>query len=202
MVKGTLKMIDFGIAKIIRGDATSTEFDAEQFITSSFRYKAPENVAAPTGRNGCAIKLGRSADVWSLGCILYELVYGRSPFPMDLSRFRAAVTNLQYKIEFPRRPGFHDFDCLVDVMEQCLQRKQTKRPSIEELLCHQYIQQTLSFFVETKISIAENLKQFAQQIQTEYIDSDFESPQGAKLIGRLARDLVCGRRMRIGKGTK
>jgi serine/threonine protein kinase len=118
---------------------------------------------------------------------------------MDISRFRAAMTNVQYKIEFPRRQGFHDFDCLVDVMEQCLQRKPTKRPSIEDLLCHQYIQQPSSFFVETRVSIAENLRQFARQIQREYIDSDFESPQGAKLISRLARDLVCGRTMRIGK---
>jgi serine/threonine protein kinase len=31
MVKGILKLIDFGIAKVIRGDATSTEFDSARF---------------------------------------------------------------------------------------------------------------------------------------------------------------------------
>jgi serine/threonine-protein kinase TTK/MPS1 len=197
MVKGILKLVDFGIAKVIRDDATSTEFDLQHLDPSSFRYKAPEHIFNSMSRQTKPIKIGRSADVWSLGCILFELVYGRSPVAGDFIRFRTVLTGPQFKIEFPRLPGFHDFECLVDVMEQCLQRKPSNRPSIEDLLSHQYIQQPSSFFVESGLSIADNLRQFAKQIQQQYIDSDFESPQGQKVIGQLAHDLVCGIQMRV-----
>jgi serine/threonine-protein kinase TTK/MPS1 len=200
LVKGILKLIDFGIAKIIREDATSTEFTAEQFAATSGRYKAPENLVNATSRVKKSVKLGRSADVWSLGCILYELVYRQSPFPADPARFRSAVLDNRHRIEFPRqgRAGdFHDFDCLLDVMEQCLQRKASRRPSIEELLRHHYVQQPASFFIEQRISITDNLKQLAKQIQTKYLMADFESDAGRVEIARMARDLVCGRPIRL-----
>jgi serine/threonine protein kinase len=66
------------------------------------------------------IKIRRSADVWSLGSILFELIYGRSPVQSDFTKFRTMLTGPQFKIDFPRLPGFHDFECLVNVMEQCL----------------------------------------------------------------------------------
>lgn len=202
MVKGTLKLIDFGIAKVISGDHSCTEFNADSLAMSSFRYKAPENMTSQHGHDGRPVKLGTSADVWSLGIILYELVYGKSPFPTGLHQFRAAVMNKDFKIPFPRRSDFHDFDCLVDVMQQCLQRSRSRRPAIEELLCHQYVQQPSSFFIEDRISIEDNLKQLAKQIQNTYADSDFASDQGRKYISMLARDLVCGKMMIVGNTSE
>jgi serine/threonine-protein kinase len=67
---GMVKVADFGIAHLA-GDGATTLTAPDQIIGST-RYLAPERA-----RGGQA---GKSADVYSLGCVLYELVTGQPPF--------------------------------------------------------------------------------------------------------------------------
>ncbi|TDU88369.1 serine/threonine-protein kinase [Kribbella voronezhensis] len=67
---GTVKVADFGIAHL-PGDGATTLTGTGQIIGST-RYLAPERA-----QGGRAVK---ASDVYSLGCVLYELVTGQPPF--------------------------------------------------------------------------------------------------------------------------
>ncbi|TCC25292.1 serine/threonine-protein kinase [Kribbella speibonae] len=70
---GTVKVADFGIAHL-PGDGTTT-LTATGQIVGSTHYLAPERA-----RGGQA---GKAADVYGLGCVLYQLVTGQPPFTAE-----------------------------------------------------------------------------------------------------------------------
>ncbi|OQU91129.1 hypothetical protein SORBI_3001G122100 [Sorghum bicolor] len=77
LVRGSLKLIDFGIAKAIMNDTTNIQRDAQ---VGTLNYMSPEAfMCNDTDSGGNVIKCGRPSDIWSLGCILYQMVYGVSP---------------------------------------------------------------------------------------------------------------------------
>src|SRR5258705_11052631 len=86
LVKGRLKLIDFGIANAIQTDETVNVHRETQIGTPN--YMSPESLmdsnAKPDSRGRIAnepkhIKLGKPSDEWSLGGSLYQMVYGRAP---------------------------------------------------------------------------------------------------------------------------
>jgi serine/threonine protein kinase len=136
MVGGQLKVIDFGIAKRISNDTTNIYRDASVGTVS---YMAPETV-----KQG-QLKLGRSSDIWSLGIILYQMVYGNPPFAhMDPMQRVLTLSSPDLMITFPAGHCLESHaECtkshLMDVLERCLQRDPRKRPSTDELLAHPFL---------------------------------------------------------------
>jgi serine/threonine-protein kinase TTK/MPS1 len=122
-VKGHLKLIDFGIAKAFSNDTTNIYRESQ---IGTVNYMAPEAIApyaqeSPEGDNitgtgggghsGMSMRLGRASDVWSLGCILYQMVYGRPPFAaLTTIQKLHAIPNPKVDINYPDQGNGHAVD--------------------------------------------------------------------------------------------
>ncbi|KAF2132576.1 kinase-like protein [Dothidotthia symphoricarpi CBS 119687] len=146
LVSGRLKLIDFGIANAIEVDHTVNVHRDAHIGTPN--YMSPESLEDSSGAgaqgllsNGNGVKdmaLGKPSDVWSLGCILYQMVYGRPPFahiPNQMARV-LAIVNRDYAISFPDL-GVGDVRVppgLKTTLRHCLERDARRRPTVAQLL--------------------------------------------------------------------
>ncbi|KAM6324257.1 dual specificity protein kinase TTK [Aegotheles albertisi] len=138
IVDGMLKLIDFGIANQMQPDVTSIIKDSQ---VGTMNYMPPEAIKdmSSYGENGKSrSKISPKSDVWSLGCILYCMTYGRTPFQHITNPINKlhAIVDPSYEIEFP---DIAEKD-LQDVLKRCLIRNPKQRISVSELLIHPYVQ--------------------------------------------------------------
>ncbi|EHY53840.1 Serine/threonine-protein kinase mph1 [Exophiala dermatitidis] len=138
LVKGQLKLIDFGIANAIQDDTVNVHRE-NQIGTPN--YMSPESLVCHTGGTPGApkiLKLGKPSDVWSLGCILYQMTYGQPPFAHIAKQFERimSIPNPKVEIQFPNTGigGAVVPFGLIKTLRRCLTREQSLRPTVKELL--------------------------------------------------------------------
>jgi len=140
----TLKLTDFGIAKLAENEiaAEMSEFERdESTLTNSntllgaIPYMAPEAWSNWRGA-------GQPLDIWSLGCIAYQLVAGKLPFGsgrpaiMAVARLETArKVSLSKPQLFGRSPATATLESNIwEMIMSCLKVDPKERPTALEIL--------------------------------------------------------------------
>ena len=127
--RGYLKIIDYGLAKIIKGQELAMSY------CGTPEYLAPEMVQSQ-GHDF-------TVDWWALGILIYEMMFGQTPF-FNRNRKLLESKIKHGRIVFPDRAQYRiDYtDELVDLVKQLLIRDRTKRLGAEngmkEILSHPF----------------------------------------------------------------
>src|SRR5579859_7828868 len=79
------KIADFGLTST----AASTQLQTTSAARGKCSYRAPELLLGPKSR------YNQKSDLWALGCILYELITGATPFKNDFSVHQYALSGAQ-----------------------------------------------------------------------------------------------------------
>nr|XP_019042256.1 NAK protein kinase [Kwoniella bestiolae CBS 10118]OCF21186.1 NAK protein kinase [Kwoniella bestiolae CBS 10118] len=90
---------------------------------SSMPYRAPELFDVKTGKT-----LDEKVDIWSLGCTLFAVAYGHSPFEVDGTSIAMAVGSGRY-----RHPAGYS-ENLVSLIDAMLVVDPDQRPDIQKVI--------------------------------------------------------------------
>jgi serine/threonine protein kinase len=138
---GTVKITDFGVARMAAAEveeamgAGGDPTLGSPTVVGALPYMAPEVIKNVKSD----IKL--SADVWSAGAILYQLLTGQRPFGEGLAAVeRILKADMAPKPDLLNHPQFkHLVDGLWSIVTKCLVLKPDERPTAAQLveLCGQ-----------------------------------------------------------------
>lgn len=132
--KNVVKLGDFGISKALADDDTANT-----------ACGTPESMSPEICRGE---PYGKKSDIWSLGCILYEMIMLKRPF--EASTLPEIFTKI-CKGEYPPiLPTFsRELRLLVQLM---LQQDSSKRPSIEDICRFPFVQAPIQAFLSQHVS--------------------------------------------------
>lgn len=129
--KGTIKISDFGISKKL--EATNILSGANNnkhrpSLQGSVFWMAPEVVKQTS--------YTRKADIWSLGCLVVEMMTGSHPFP-DCSQLQA-IFKIGGGRASPTIPE-HASDAAKDFLAQTFEIDHNQRPSADDLMLSPFL---------------------------------------------------------------
>lgn len=131
---GECKITDFGLSKIVEeGHTQGMELTSQG--AGTYWYLPPECFdlkATPL--------ISNKVDIWSVGVILYQMLYGKRPFGHDQSQeqlLRNEVMLNAKEVAFPNKPVVSS-EC-KDFIRRCLAYRQEERLDIHAASAHQFL---------------------------------------------------------------
>uniref|UniRef100_A0A1I7STD9 Protein kinase domain-containing protein n=1 Tax=Bursaphelenchus xylophilus TaxID=6326 RepID=A0A1I7STD9_BURXY len=135
---GEIKITDFGLSKTMENSDDGESIELTSQGAGTYWYLPPETFQSYG--HGIAPKISSKVDVWSVGVIFYQCLYGKRPFGHE----RTQQQILQEKtilnaceVSFPQNPkissGAQDF------IRCCLQYNKDDRSDVFQLSKHEYL---------------------------------------------------------------
>lgn len=124
---GIPKISDFGLCKVMNTDDTKLELTSQGVGT--YYYLPPECFIRDREN---PILISTKVDIWSLGVIFFEMLYGFRPFGHNLSQERILKDGIMlkaYSVTFPNRPNVSEDT--KDFIRKALEYHQEDRMDVE-----------------------------------------------------------------------
>ncbi|MCC6980670.1 MAG: protein kinase [Candidatus Melainabacteria bacterium] len=115
--KSTIKIVDFGIAKLLESEGENDKLTKTGDIFGSPQYMSPEQCRGEA--------LDQRADIYSIGCVLFEMLTGKTAFCAEnavqtiLKHLNEARPELDKKLAVP--------SSVVAIIDKCLEKKKEER---------------------------------------------------------------------------
>ena len=166
-----IKLCDFGWAKELTLENRST-------FCGTVEYMAPEIVGSEN--------YDYSVDIWSLGILLYELLFGHSPFKANTTK--NVILNIKtHELTYDDKNKKISKSC-KDLIQKLLVSNPQKRLKIKDILEHPFIKKhSKKFSYKKKLSTVINEEQIKNNINKDIIDNNTDNDLDNKISGRIKR---------------
>ena len=138
-----VKLTDFGLAKMLKGAGTINGFET---FCGTPQYFAPEVLGCKDNSSNTGGRYGKSADMWSLGVVLYVMLSGEPPFDASSSLengmyggSQVGGKNTRANIQFKSRNWGTVSEDAKDFVSGLLRMEPRRRLNIVEACEHKWI---------------------------------------------------------------
>lgn len=138
-----IKVTDFGLSKIIgstrEGPSDNPSIELTSQGTGTYWYLPPECFVTST-----TPRISNKVDIWSVGVIFYQMIFGRRPFAEGESQRKIwqekLIVSSARSLIFPETPRVSDE--AKDVISHCLAFNERERYDVFQLSQHPYLFRT------------------------------------------------------------
>ena len=132
---GDAKITDFGLSKLVDAPDPDESMELTSQGAGTYWYLPPECFITDE-----TVRISNKVDVWSIGVIYYQMLFGRRPFGEGKSQDKLLTENTMLNAQEVSFPDKKDVsEGAKEFIRQCLMYDQAFRPTIGQLCKNDYI---------------------------------------------------------------